>query len=414
MTDLAVDLVGMGNEVTVLTSRSAYLANEARLARIQEYRGVAIYRTFSTNFGKGRTVGRVVDYLSFYSSVFLKALFLRKHDVAITLSSPPLIALVGVFLKYLRGYRFFYWVQDLYPEVAVRLGFLKEQSVVTRVSKIISNFILRRADHVVAIGESMKSLLMLKGAGENKISVIHNWSDGKEIVPVRKEDNPFVKEHDLSERFVVLYSGNMGHPHPVRPILEAARELSWNKRFLFLFIGDGARKKEIGEFVRKESLSNVRMLPYQPREILKYSLGAADVHIVSLLEEMEGLLVPSKIYGIMASGRPVIFLGSLKSDVGEIIKNARGGYVVSQGNAPQINYYGESPRQGGAPQPTYYSESPRQGDAPQLVKYLALMEHLPEMAKKLGDNNRQAFEKMYDRPLALRKFAALLNFLNRS
>lgn len=379
MTDLAVNLAAMGNEVSVLTSRSAYLSNDAQLARFQEYRGVKIYRTFSTRFGKGTTVGRVVDYLSFYLSVFIKAFFLKKHDVVITLSSPPLIALVGVILKYARGCKFIYWVQDLYPEVAIRLGFLKEESVVTRVSKQISKFILRRADHVVAIGESMKSLLMLKGIKENHLSVIHNWSDGKEIVPVRKEDNPFVKEHGLIDRFVVLYSGNMGHPHPMRAILDAAKELSWNKRFLFLFVGDGARKKEIETFVEKESLSNVRMLPYQPREILKYSLGSADVHVMSLLEGMEGLLVPSKIYGIMASGRPVIFLGSQKSDVGEIIKNARGGYVVSP------------------------------NDSPQLVKYLALMEHLPEMAKKLGDNNRQAFEKMYDRPLALRKFASLLD-----
>ncbi|MBI3584686.1 MAG: glycosyltransferase family 4 protein [Nitrospinae bacterium] len=177
MTDLAVDLAAKGNEVSVLTSRSAYLSNESRLARFQEYRGVKIYRTFSTKFGKGKTIGRVTDYLSFYFSVFLKAFFLKKHDVVITLSSPPLIALVGVFLKYLRGYRFFYWVQDVYPEVAVRLGFLKEQSFVTRVSKQISRFILRRVDHVVAIGESMKKLLMLKGVEENRLSVIHNWSD---------------------------------------------------------------------------------------------------------------------------------------------------------------------------------------------------------------------------------------------
>ena len=119
----------------------------------------------------------------------------------------------------------------------------------------------------------------------------------------------------------------------------------------------------------------------QPRESLKFSLNAGDVHIVSLFEGMEGLLVPSKIYGIMASGRPVIFIGAKAGEIGEIVKNARGGYVVSE------------------------------SDAPQLVKYLALLEHLPEMGKKLGENNRNAFEKLYDRPLALQKFESILNAL---
>ena len=381
MTDLAVDLAVAGHQVRVLTSRSAYLSNKSRLARFQEYRGIKIYRTFSTNFGKGKTLGRVTDYLSFYLSVFLKALFFKKQDVVMTLSSPPLIALVGLFLKYLRGHRFCYWVQDLYPEVAVRLGFLTEKSVVTRVSNQVSKFILRRADHVVAIGEYMKELLISKGVSDHHLSVIHNWSDGKEIYPVKKDENPFVKEHDLSNRFVVLYSGNMGHPHPVKAILEAAKELFWNPRVLFLFIGDGARKKEIEAYVKRESLNNVKILPYQPREMLKFSLSAADAHLVSLSEGMEGLLVPSKIYGIMASGRPVIFIGSKKSELGGIIQNARGGYVISE------------------------------NDSPQLVKYLALMEHLPDMAKKLGENNRQAFEKNYDRPLAVQKFDSLLNSL---
>ena len=381
MTDLAIDLAARGHTLTVLTSRSTYLSGESRLPRSQEYRGIKIYRTFSTNFGKGKTLGRVTDYLSFYLSVFLKALFFKKQDVVMTLSSPPLIALVGLFLKYLRGHRFCYWVQDLYPEVAVRLGFLTEKSVVTRVSNQVSKFILRRADHVVAIGEYMKELLISKGVSDHHLSVIHNWSDGKEIYPVKKDENPFVKEHDLSNRFVVLYSGNMGHPHPVKAILEAAKELFWNPRVLFLFIGDGARKKEIEAYVKRESLNNVKILPYQPREMLKFSLSAADAHLVSLSEGMEGLLVPSKIYGIMASGRPVIFIGSKKSELGEIIQNARGGYVVSE------------------------------NDSPQLVKYLALMEHLPDMAKKLGDNNRRAFEQLYDRPLALQKFESLLNSL---
>ena len=173
----------------------------------------------------------------------------------------------------------------------------------------------------------------------------------------------------------------MGHPHPVKAILEAAKELSWNPRILFLFIGDGVRKREIESYVQKESLNNVKSLPYQPREMLKFSLSAGDVHLVSLRKGLEGLLVPSKIYGIMASGRPVIFLGSEKSEVGEIIQNARGGYVVSE------------------------------DDSPQLVKYLALMEHLPEMGKKLGENNRKAFETLYDRPLALQKFESLLKSL---
>jgi glycosyltransferase involved in cell wall biosynthesis len=172
---------------------------------------------------------------------------------------------------------------------------------------------------------------------EDRIDVIHNWADGEKIRPLAEgERNAFAEEHGLRGRFVVQFSGNFGRVNDFDTPLEAAGLLKDRAGIVFLFIGDGAKAGEIKEYVRRHDLDNVLLLPYQPRETLLYSLAAGDAHLVTLAEGLAGLSVPSKTYGILAAGRPVLFVGDARSDVARIIAENRCGEVVSTGDAARM------------------------------------------------------------------------------
>jgi len=328
LTDLAVDLAKEGVQVTVLTSRAHYLGEPVSLPSREVYRGITILRVHGTNFGKRSHLGRAMDYLSFYLSALFRLLLLRKQDGVIALSTPPFIAILGIMAKKLQGARFIYWVQDLYPEVAVRLRVLKEDARLTRLLAKLSSWTFKQADLIVVLGDWMKKLVLAKGVSENTIAAQPNWADGIELFPVPHEQNWFRKEHDLTDKFVVMYSGNLGMGHVFDEILEGAKALRDRHEIQFVFVGDGVRRGQILKFVQEHRLCNALFLPYQAREDLRYSLSAGDVHLVSLMPGLEGHIVPSKLYGIMAVGRPVIHIGSESSEIGDLILRSGCGEVI--------------------------------------------------------------------------------------
>src|SRR5215207_1521764 len=338
MTDLAESLAGQGVEVTALAGRGRYDGGGGLPPR-EVYRGVRVERAWATGFGKGRATGRLADYLSFYLGATWKLLTLGRHDVVLVLTTPPLISLPALLVCRLRRMKLVALVQDVYPDVAVALGALSERGLATRLLDALNRLVLRNADRIIVLGECMRERIEEKaGAGaDGRIDVIHNWADGEKIAPLAHgEDNPFRREQDLGERFVVLFSGNFGRVNEFATVLDAARRLRAREDVIFLFVGDGARASEIEDFARRESLSNVRMLPYQPRAALRHSLAAGDGHLVTLAEGLAGLSVPSKAYGILAAGRPVLFVGDPRSDVARLVEEHACGEVVPAGEGGRL------------------------------------------------------------------------------
>ena len=336
MTDLAESLVGRGFEVTALAGRGRYNGGGGLPVR-EDYKGVKIERAWATGFGKGSVAGRLADYFTFYLGAALKLLTLRRHDVVLVLTTPPLISLPALAVCRLRRMKLAALVQDVYPDVAVRLGALSERGPATRLLDALNRLVLRNADRIIVLGECMRERVAEKAGAAARIDVIHNWADGEKIAPLAPgERNPFRKEHRLGERFVVLFSGNFGRVNEFATVLDAMRRLRAREDILFLFVGDGTRAGEIEEFVRRESLTNVRVLPYQPRDVLRYSLAAGDAHLVTLAEGLAGLSVPSKAYGVLAAGRPILFVGDPKSDVARLVAEHGCGEVVPAGGGARL------------------------------------------------------------------------------
>lgn len=380
MTDLAESLVGRGFEVTALSGRGRYNGGGSLPSR-EEYHGVRVERAWATSFGKDSTAGRLTDYLTFYLGAAWKLLVLPRHDVVMALTTPPLIGLLALAVCRLKGMKLAALVQDVYPDVGVALGTFREGSLATRLLDRLNRIVLARADRTIVLGECMRERVAAKaGSGwADSIDVIHNWADGGKIRPLAEgEANPFAEEHGLSGHFVVQFSGNLGRVNDFDTPLEAARILRARKDIVFLFIGDGAKAGEIKEYVRRHELRNVRLLPYQPRETLLYSLAAGQAHLVTLADGLAGLSVPSKTYGILAAGRPVLFVGDPRSDVARLVAEHRCGEVI----------------------PT--------GDATRLADVVSAWADDPEAAVRMGADARELFLRRFDRPHAVEAYAESL------
>ncbi len=371
-TDLAEDLAAAGHQVTALASRGVYLGGAPLPAR-ERHRGVEIVRVRATSLGKASLPRRLADYLTFLVAAAARALTLPRADVVVAMSTPPLVATVGALHHLLRGSRFVYWLQDVYPELAVEFGLVRRGGLAARAFDLVSRWILGRASAVVVLGEAMASRVEAKGVPRRRIHVVPNWADGGAIRPVAPEANAFRREQGLDGKRVVLYSGNMGRAHDLATVLGAARLLREEQDLVFLFVGDGARRAEVEAAARE--LPSIRLLPYQPRERLAESLSAGDLHVVTQDPATLGLVEPSKLYGILAAGRPVLFVGPAAAEVGATVLREGVGEVVAPGDPPAA--------------------------AASILRLLG-------QADELGPRARAAFEARYDRGRAVEVFEAVL------
>jgi len=331
LADLGGGLAAQGHDVVAVCSDRSYADPRRRYARRETIDGVRVLRARTTGYGRGSVGGRVLDYASFLLGAVGTLLFRTRPDVVVSLSTPPLIAGLGWLLARLRGARAIYWVMDVYPDVAFALGVLRPGSAAGWAFRALSRFVLRRSDRVVALGETMGA--RLEAFAGRPVDVVHNWADGEAIRPVSLADHALRREWGWSGRFVVLYSGNMGLAHDFATVLDAAALLREREEILFAFVGGGPRRAEVEAEVRRRELSNVEIRPYVERARLGQSLTAPDVHLVTLREEMPGLLVPSKIYGILAAGRPALYVGPDAGEIAEILREGDCGRRVALGDA---------------------------------------------------------------------------------
>ncbi len=319
LTDLLEHLAANGREVLAVTSRQRYDQPGAALPETGAHGGVAILRLWSTRFGRAGLAGRALDYLSFYASAFFTLLFkVRRGDTILALTDPPLLSVLAGLVAAVKRARLVNWCQDLFPEIAERLEVPMVKGAVARALQAARNASFRAAHANVVLCDNMASHLRGQKVPDDRMVIVHNWADG-DIRPVGREANPLRWEWDLGERFVVGYSGNLGRAHDHEALLDLMQRLRGHEDVTFLFIGGGAGLDRLKRMSEDAALPNVQFRAYQPRERLSESLSAPDVHLVSLRSEMEGLIMPSKIYGILAAGRPTLFLGAADGGIQRIV-----------------------------------------------------------------------------------------------
>ena len=349
LSDLAFALSRRDFKVTVITSRLRYDDRAAELCACERVDGVEIRRLWSFRAGRDHLVERSLEYLSFYLSAgFCLWRLARPGDVIVAKTDPPLLSVLAAIIAKIRGARLINWLQDLFPEVAQQLGVAGAPArPLFDFLRLLRNQSLRAAATNVVLGRQMEKALEREGIASEQITVVPNWSDGNLLKPVSSQENALRTRWNLgSNEIVVGYVGNFGRVHEFDTILDAmtlhqeraalATADDATKSIVFLLVGGGAQRASIEREVATRKLSNVRLHPYQPTELLAQTLSAADIHLISLRPEMEGLIVPSKFYGIAAVARPTIFIGSTKGEIARLVEQAKCGLTVEPGNAARL------------------------------------------------------------------------------
>jgi colanic acid biosynthesis glycosyl transferase WcaI len=335
LTELAEDLVAShGCDVMVVTGHPTRRSGTppAETLPVEEVRrGVRIVRAAGTRVDPKRFVGRATNYMTYFASACLAALRVREADVVVAMTDPPIIGLAARLAAQRSGAKFVFLCEDVFPEVTALLEDFRSEMVDSMLSRI-SRYLLGRADAIVALGETMKARLVAgKGADPSRIAVIHNWADCDALAPGAK-DNAFARAHGLHDRFVVMHAGNIGLSQSFDVIVDAAERLRGHDGIRFVLIGDGSKRAALEGDVRARGLDNVVFLPYQPRERMTDSYAAANVFLVTLKPGLSGYIVPSKIYTILASGRPYIAAVEEDSEVVQITRDHDCGISVAPGD----------------------------------------------------------------------------------
>lgn len=326
LTDLARALSAAGHEVTVIASDKGGYALAAPSGETPSAR---VLRVKALPFVRG-AAGRVLSYLSFYLAAAAKGLLLPRQDVVLTLTTPPLLSVLGSLIKRLRGSRHFIWEMDLYPDVAVDLQYFKPHGALDHLVGWIADASRRYADGIIALGECMKDRLVGRGIAAGKIAVAQNWADGAAIQPLPRPG----AGNDL----VLLYSGNLGLAHDLDTITAAIARLQADTRFRFLFVGSGGRRAELASFVEQQAIRSVELRPYVQRESLSQSLAAGDIGLVTQREACSGSVVPSKVYGLLAAGRPILFIGPASATPARLIEQFGCGWHVNVGESERLTH----------------------------------------------------------------------------
>ena len=334
LTELAEDLVrAHGWNVTVVAGYP--LRSNATLPSSEWRNGVHIVRAAGSTLDPKQFVGRATNYLTYFASAAFNGLRIRKPDVVVALTDPPIIGLAALASARKSGAPFVFLCEDIFPEVATLLEDFHSGAVNDALTQV-NRFLVRKARRIIALGDTMKRRLVEgKGADPAKVAVIHNWADCSAVAPGPR-DNPFARQHGLVDKFVALHAGNIGLSQELEIVLHAADQLRDRPDIIFVFVGDGAKKKDLQDIAQRRDLSNVLFLPYQPREAMDQSYATADVSLISLKRGLAGVIVPSKVYNVLASGRPCVAAVEQDCEVAEIIQRAGCGYVVGPGDASAL------------------------------------------------------------------------------
>ena len=316
--DLASELSRRGHEVTVVAARRAYDDPGRTFPARELWRGIVIRRVLHFSFGKTSRWRCAADAASLLVAFACRLLVLPRCDVVIALTSPPLISVLAVLIARLRRSRLIYWVMDLNPDEAIAAGWLRPDSAAAICLEALSRLSLHAADAVIALDHFMKQRIVAKGIPDHKVHIVAPWSHDRVVGYDAGRRLAFRKKHGLSDKFVVMYSGNHSPCHPLDTVLAAARTLATRPQFAFCFIGGGSKFRDVQQYARQHKLSNILCLPYQSLDDLSASLSAADLHVVIMGDPFLGIVHPCKPYNILSLGMPFLYLGPAPSCVADL------------------------------------------------------------------------------------------------
>lgn len=364
LTDVTRALAAEGHDVEVLCGRTGY----ASVDIMDEAPPVTIRRILCVPYVPGK-IGRALSYVSFLVGCLWRGLWTRKADLIVTMTTPPVLSVVGAMLQRKHGAKHYIWVMDLFPEALVDVGIFRTDAHLIRLLHFISDWSYREADGIIALGECMRRRLAERHIPEHKLHVAENWADGKEIFPIERE---------RTGPLHITYSGNLGLSHDVDTILYAIQAFSDDARFHFRFIGGGQRQKYVQEMCAADGIRNVSFLSYCPRTRLAESLSEIDIGLVTQRPASAGSVVPSKVYGLLAAGRPILYIGPRTTTPYWIVERFRCGWQIDC------------------------------GDGPGLVALLSELQAHPEMVAAAGARGREAFLENYDQPQGVARICSLV------
>jgi colanic acid biosynthesis glycosyl transferase WcaI len=356
--------LGREHDITVICSGGSYAKTESTddppPAKIIRIPGFSYNRS---------ALGRLLSYTTFFLGALWHEFRVPRQDLIVTMTTPPMLAIGGALVKILRGTRHYIWEMDVFPDAFVSLGVFRERALLTRLLGWIENTCRLRADGIMALGPCMRERLIARGIPKHLVHVAENWADGNMISfrPLRK-----------SGPINILYSGNLGLSHDVDTIADVMRHYRDDSRFVFTFIGGGIKRGELERRCKAEKLTNARFLPYAKRENVDEHFAQADIGLVTERPAHIGIVVPSKVYGLLAAGRPVLFIGPRRSTADLLIRRFRCGWQIDP------------------------------GDRTSVVELLEWLSANRGEIQVRGQRARQAFDRHYDLPHGVARIAAAL------
>lgn len=338
--DLAADL-HQHHEVWVVAGRPSYNPT----AELQTPAGVHVRRVRSTSFGRSSMLGRLANYLSFFLAAAVDAMRAPRPDVVVAFTDPPVIGLLGAVVATLRRRQFVYVCWDIFPDVGVALGRLNRPLLVG-CWRLLNRIVRARADRIVAVGRDMRAKLEGEGVDGRKIAVIPHWADGTR--PSREDVDAAREENNWNGSFVVMHAGNLGLAQNLDALIAVADRLRDDERITFALMGDGAARRQLERSAGQRRLSNVEFLPYRPKREALATLAAADLHVVSLAKGLKGSVVASKVYGVLALGKPFIAAVEDESEIALLAAETGAGLRVDpsdiDGMAAAIRQFADGTR----------------------------------------------------------------------
>jgi colanic acid biosynthesis glycosyl transferase WcaI len=382
LSDLSFHLAQTGHDVVVITSQQRYVDSRARLPTNENIRGVAIHRVPTTQFGRSHLPGRLVDYASFYASLWRAVNRIASAgDILIAKTDPPMLGALVTHAARRRKAHLVNWLQDLYPEIAVALGVPLMKGAVARALTSVRDRSLRSARTNVVIGERMAAVLRVHAISSDCIRVIPNWCADPSIAPCAQEtENRLRRAWGLEQKFIFGYTGNLGRAHEFETVLEAARQLQDEPRIVFLIVGGGHFVQALSSGVRELHLEDRFVFqPYQQQTALNDTLNLPDLHWISLRPELEGLIVPSKFYSIAAAGKPMVIISAKDGELATVVRRGECGFVI------------------------------KPGDSAGLARLLTRLAREPDDLTRLGRAARAMSDTLFSRDQAFQRWQQLLN-----
>ena len=383
--ELATQLGDENIRVSVFTGQPGYAFSKRKAPRIEEKQRVKVKRTRAAQLLSKKIMGKALNGIIFSMRAALHIIRHRKkNDVLLLTTAPPFLFTVGYLANLLFNIPYVCLVYDLYPDVVTEFGLISRQNAIAKLWDWCNDRIWSRAKGIIVLSDTMKARIVAKHPRANsKIAVIHNWANADWIKPIAKSQNWFASEHGTDHKFTVLYSGNLGRCHDSDTILGAIRLLK-DDDVRFVFIGEGAKHESCRQKIQEWGLLNCSFLPYQDRSCLPYSLTACDLALVTIAPGMEGVVVPSKLYGVMAAGRAIAAICEPHSYLRRLIDDASCG--------------------------AYFDNNDSEG----LAEFIRFLAKDSQTSRKMGQAGRKYLEENFTPQIIAQQYQEVLDPQNQS